>query len=99
MEEAGQKFVCGAEQTEGQQTKEAAGKISSIETQIPEKLVKLFLSHVLYHVGDMISRTIMQLGWGYPVYNRIMLLSCDLDTGGKLWKRVRPQKRKKGKKR
>ena len=100
MEEAGQKFVCGVEQTEGQQTKEAAGKISAIETQIQEAVVKLFLSHVLYHVGDTISRTTMRWGngWGYPLYNRIMLWSVDLDTGGKLWKRVKPKTKRKNKK-
>jgi hypothetical protein len=59
--------------------------------------MKLFLSHVLYHVGDLISRTIMRYGYGYSVYNRIMLLSSDLDVNGKLWKRVKPSQKKRKK--
>ena len=61
-------------------------------------MVKLFLSHLLYHLGDLISRTTMRWGkgYGYSIYNGIMLASVDLDPDGKLWKKVKPKK--KGKK-
>jgi len=94
LEEAGQKHVCGIEPGEETSPKEAAGKVSADQTQVQEKLVKLFLSHILYYIGDFISRTLMRAGIGYPLYNRIMLLSSDLDTEGKLWKTVKPRKKK-----
>ena len=65
-----------------------------------EKPVKLLFSHLFYHLGDLISRTTMRWGkgYGYPVYNRLMLLSSDLDTENKLWKNVKPKKKKRSKK-
>lgn len=95
LEEAGQKHVCGIEPGEETPPKEAAGKVSANQTQIQEKLVKLFLSHILYYMGDFISRTIMRAGIGYPLYNRVMLWSSDLDTEGKLWKPVKKKRSKK----
>ena len=52
-------------------------------------LVKLFLSHLLYYLGDLISRTTMRWGrgYGYSFYNRIMAASVNLDPDGKLWKK------------
>ena len=52
--------------------------------------MKLFLSHILYFLGDIISRTIMRLGdgYGYNIYRQLMLWSCDLDSDGKIWKFV-----------
>jgi hypothetical protein len=57
--------------------------------------MKFLLSQLLYHAGDLISRTTMRWGngYGYPVYNRIMLWSVDLDPEGKLWKHVKPRKK------
>jgi len=60
--------------------------------------MKLLFSHLFYHAGDLISRTIMRLGYGYPVYNKLMLWSVDLDSEGKLWKKVKPEKKRRKKK-
>ena len=52
--------------------------------------MKYMIAVVLYYVGDVISR-IMQIkycGWLYPIYNKIMLKSCQLDVKGTLWTRV-----------
>lgn len=94
LEETGQKHVCLFGKIETQAEK-ADGKIPEDQTQVQKAVVKLFLSHVLYHVGDVISRTTMRYGYGYPVYNRIMLWSVDLDPQGKLWKKVKPPKKNK----
>jgi hypothetical protein len=53
--------------------------------------MKLFLSHILYFLGDIISRTVMQFGrgYGYSIYRQLMLWSCDLDSEGKIWKFVK----------
>jgi len=44
----------------------------------------------------MISRTIMRWGdgFGYPIYNKLMLWSVDLDKHGKIRKKVKHRKRK-----
>jgi hypothetical protein len=34
-------------------------------------------------------------GYGYPVYNKLMLWSVSLDTHGKIWKHVKNKKAKK----
>ena len=56
--------------------------------------MKLLLSRILYVIGDLISITIMRWGdgHGYPVYNKLMLWSVDLDTHGKVWKFVKNKK-------
>lgn len=54
-----------------------------------EMEMKLFFSKVLYFIGDLISRTTMRWGDGYPIYNKIMLWSVNLDKKGKLWKKVK----------
>jgi len=58
--------------------------------------MKLFFSKILYFIGDLISRTTMRWGhgYGYSFYNKLMLYSVDLDKKGKLWKKVKPKKRK-----
>lgn len=58
--------------------------------------MKLLLSKILYHIGDIISLTTMRFGdgFGYSIYRQIMLWSCDLDTDAKIWKRVKPNKSK-----
>ena len=51
--------------------------------------MKLALSWLLYHLGDIISLTLMRCGYGYGFYNKVMLLSSDLDEHGKIWKNVK----------
>ena len=60
-------------------------------------LLKETLSRILYHIGDIISLTTMRFGdgYGWKVYNKIMLWSVDLDQNGKIWKYVKPKKKKK----
>ena len=41
---------------------------------------------ILFVIGDLISNTLLRIGWGYKAYNRIMLLSSDLDREGVVWK-------------
>ena len=37
-------------------------------------------------------------GYGWRLYNKIMLWSVDLDKNGKIWKYVKPKKKSKSKK-
>ena len=62
--------------------------------------MRLALSYILYLIGDIISRTIMFWGdgYGFKIYNKVMLWSVDLDTNGKIWKYVEPKKKNKRKK-
>ena len=62
--------------------------------------MRLVLSYILYIIGDIISRTIMFWGdgYGFKMYNKVMLWSVDLDANGKIWKYVEPKKKKKKKK-
>ena len=59
--------------------------------------MKLVLSYILYVIGDVISRTFMFYGngYGFKIYNKVMLWSVDLDTQGKIWKHVKPKRKKK----
>ena len=59
--------------------------------------MKLLLSKILYHIGDIISLTTMSWGdgYGWKVYNKVMLWSVDLDKNGKIWKYVKPKKKSK----
>ena len=59
--------------------------------------MKLVLSYILYVIGDVISRTFMFYGngYGFKVYNKVMLWSVNLDTQGKIWKHVKPKRKKK----
>ena len=59
--------------------------------------MRLALSYILYLIGDIISRTTMRLfnGFGYGLYSKLMLWSVDLDTKGKIWKHVKPKKKRK----
>lgn len=59
--------------------------------------MKLLLSKILYYIGDFISLTFMRFGdgYGYSLYNKIMLLSVDLDKNGVIWKKVKPKKGRK----
>ena len=59
--------------------------------------MRFLLSYLLYFIGDIISRTIMFWGdgYGFKIYNKVMLWSVDLDTQGKIWKYVAAKKKKK----
>ena len=59
--------------------------------------MRYILSYFLYTVGDVISRTIMLYGdgYGFKIYNKVMLWSVDLDKQGKIWKHVKPKRKKK----
>jgi len=48
--------------------------------------MKLALSWICYWIGDLISITLMRYGYGYSLYNKLMLLSSDLDDKGVIWK-------------
>ena len=47
------------------------------------------LAWILYWIGDIISNTFMRFGWGYSIYNKAMLMSCDLDKDKAIWKDVK----------
>lgn len=51
--------------------------------------MKLTLSWICYQIGDLVSLTLMRFGYGYGFYNKVMLLSSDLDEHGKIWKDVK----------
>lgn len=59
--------------------------------------MRLVLSYILYFIGDIISRTLMLWGYGFKIYNKVMLWSVDLDTKGKIWKHVEPKNKRKKK--
>jgi len=48
--------------------------------------MKLAIAWICYRIGDFISITIMRYGYGYSLYNKLMLLSSDLDDKGVIWK-------------
>ena len=48
--------------------------------------MKIILSFVCYAIGVLVSETILRLGWGYSLYNKLMLFSSDLDDRGVIWK-------------
>lgn len=58
--------------------------------------MKYIFSLIFYYIGDIISRTTMQIfnGFGYGVYSSVMNLSVSLDEKNKIWKKVRNKKRK-----
>jgi len=51
-------------------------------------MIKLVLSFFLYFIGNLISKLLYFncFSFLYAIYNKIMLLSCELDTKGKIWK-------------
>lgn len=53
--------------------------------------MRLFISKILYYIGDFISLTTMRWGngFGWGLYSKVMLWSCDLDIEGKIWKHVK----------
>jgi len=62
--------------------------------------MRYLLSYFLYMIGDVISITIMNWGdgYGFKIYNKVMLWSVDLDDKGKIWKHVKAKPNKKKKK-
>jgi len=58
--------------------------------------MRYILSYALYIIGDIISMTIMNWGdgYGYKIYNKVMLWSVNLDEEGRIWKRVKSKKKK-----
>lgn len=58
--------------------------------------MRYILSYLLYIIGDIISRTIMLFGdgYGFKIYNKVMLWSVQLDKKGKIWKPVKRKKKK-----
>jgi len=56
------------------------------------------LSKIFYHLGDIVSITLLPLGVGWKLYQKLMLISVDLDTDFKVWKEVKPRKKRKAKK-
>jgi hypothetical protein len=50
--------------------------------------MKLALSHVLFYLGDLVSKLphVLFDCW-YPLYNWLMLTSVRLDADGVIWKR------------
>lgn len=58
--------------------------------------MRYILSYALYIIGDIISMTIMNWGdgYGYKIYNKVMLWSVNLDKECKIWKPVKPKKKR-----
>ena len=58
--------------------------------------MRYILSYALYIIGDIISMTIMNWGdgYGYKIYNKVMLWSVNLDKEGRIWKPVKQKKKK-----
>jgi len=49
--------------------------------------MKTLFAYVLYYLGDFVSKFLtITNGRLYPLYSKLMLWSCDLDTGNKIWK-------------
>jgi len=60
--------------------------------------MKLALSRLFYHLGDIVSITMLPLGVGWKLYQKLMLISVDLDTEFNVWKEVKPREKRKAKK-
>lgn len=62
--------------------------------------MRFLLSYFFYYIGDIISRTIMFWGdgYGFKIYNKVMLWSVDLDKKGLIWKYVESKPKNKRKK-
>ena len=50
---------------------------------------RLLVSHLLFWIGDLWSKTFLfqTYGYGYGVYTTLMEWSLKLDDKGKIWKR------------
>ena len=56
------------------------------------------LSKIFYHLGDIVSVTLLPLGVGWKLYQKLMLISVDLDKNFDVWKEAKPRKKRKAKK-
>lgn len=56
------------------------------------------LSKIFYHLGDIVSITLLPLGVGWKLYQKLMLISVDLDKNFDVWKEVKLRKKRKAKK-
>jgi len=58
--------------------------------------MRYILSYFLYIIGDIISRTTMVFGdgYGFKIYNKVMLWSVELDKECRIWKPVKYKKKK-----
>lgn len=58
--------------------------------------MRYILSYLLYIIGDIISRTTMLWGdgYGFNIYNKVMMWSVNLDKECKIWKPVNHKKKK-----
>jgi hypothetical protein len=56
------------------------------------------LSKIFYHLGNIVSVTILPLGVGWKLYQKLMLISVDLDTNFDVWKEVKQRKTRRKKK-
>ena len=56
-------------------------------------ILRTALSWVLYYIGDVISYPMLwfDLGFIYPVYNRVMGWSVELDREERVWKSPSPE--------
>ena len=54
-------------------------------------LYRQALSRILYIIGDVISLTVLRVGWGWKAYQRAMMKSVELDKEGVIWKEVRQE--------
>lgn len=46
------------------------------------------LSWLLYHLGDLVSRTSLRYGYGYRLYNKLMCWSVKLDVDYAVWRSI-----------
>jgi hypothetical protein len=56
------------------------------------------LSKIFYYLGDLVSITLLPLGVGWKLYQKLMLISVDLDKNFDVWKEAKPRKKRKAKK-
>jgi hypothetical protein len=55
--------------------------------------MKLVLSYILYYLGDFVSKLMYWdlLSFLYPVYNKLMIWSSELDEDGVIWQKPNGQ--------
>jgi len=56
------------------------------------------MSRLFYFLGDMVSITLLPLGFGGKLYQKLMLLSVDFDKDFNVWKEVKQRKTRRKKK-
>jgi hypothetical protein len=59
-----------------------------------QSIFRTALAWALFCLGDLVSRPMQRwdLGFLYPIYNRLMGWSADLDKVGKIWDHVEENK-------